>query len=130
MATVERRREISTRLLELAKAEHRNGDLPQASEKAWGAVAHYVNSLAREYGWPMGRHNDLRANARKLMRLTDDPDQSHLRFTLAESLHANFYHVIFDAEAVALAIKNIHILLSDMQAAPLNGHSQEPRNGE
>ena len=72
----------------------------------------------------------MRVNARKLMRLTEDPDQSHLRFTLAESLHANFYHEIFDAEAIALAIRNIHILLSDMQAAQLSGHSGEARNGD
>ena len=123
VATVERRREISTQFLEQAKAEYRGGDLLQASQNAWGAVAHYVNSLSREYGWSMGGHNDLRVNARKLMRLADDPDQSHLRFTLAESLHANFYHEIFDAEAVALAIRNIQILLSDMQAAQPSDHS-------
>ena len=122
MATTERHRQISAQFLEQAEVELRNGDLLQASEKAWGAVTHYVNSLAREYGWPMGGHNDVRANARKVMRLTDDPEQSHVRFTLAEGLHGNFYHEFSDAEAVALALRNTRILLSDMQAVELDSH--------
>ena len=122
MATTERHGQISAQFLEQAEAELRNGDLLQASEKAWGAVTHYVNSLAREYGWPMGGHNDVRANARKVMRLTDDPEQSHVRFTLAEGLHGNFYHEFSDAEAVALALRNTRILLSDMQAVELDSH--------
>ena len=48
MATTERHGQISAQFLEQAEAELRNGDLLQASEKAWGAVTHYVNSLARE----------------------------------------------------------------------------------
>ena len=56
------------------------------------------------------------------MRLTDDPEQSHVRFTLAEGLHGNFYHEFSDAEAVALALRNTRILLSDMQAVELDSH--------
>ena len=70
----------------------------------------------------MGGHNDVRANARNVMRLMDDPEQSHVRFTLAEGLHGNFYHEFSDAEAVALALRNTRILLSDMQAVELDSH--------
>ena len=48
VATAEQHREISTQFLEHAEDELRKGDLLQASEKAWGAVSHYVNSIARQ----------------------------------------------------------------------------------
>ena len=48
MATAEQHRKISTQFLEHAEDELRKGDLLQASEKAWGAVSHYVNSIARQ----------------------------------------------------------------------------------
>ena len=122
MATTERHRQISAQFLEQAEAELRSGDLLQASEKAWGAVTHYVNSLAREYGWPMGGHDDVRENARRVARLTRDPERSRERFALAEGLHGNFYHDFSDAETVALGLRSTRILLSEMQAVDLDHH--------
>ena len=59
MATAEQHQEISTQFLTHAEDELRKGDLLQASEKAWGAVSHYVNSVARQRGWPLGSHSLL-----------------------------------------------------------------------
>ena len=50
MATTARHQEISRTFLEHAEIEFGKGDLLQASEKAWGAVAHYVKSVAKERG--------------------------------------------------------------------------------
>ena len=50
MATAEQHTEISDEFLERAQEELRMGDLLQASEKAWGAVAHCVKSVASEVG--------------------------------------------------------------------------------
>ena len=122
MATTERHTEISARLLEQAEAELRAGDLLQASEKAWGAVAHYVNSLARRYGWPMDSHDDLRDNARRVIGLTKDPENTRMRFTLAENLHATFYYGFTDARGVAAGLQGTRTLLSDMQAVDLDKH--------
>ena len=78
VATAEQHREISTHFLEHAEDELRKGDLLQASEKAWGAVSHYVNSIARQRNWPLGSHRRLIENANKL--ISGDPaNASHKR---------------------------------------------------
>ncbi len=71
VATAAQHREISTQFLEHAEDELRKGDLLQASEKAWGAVSHYVNSVARQRNWPLGSHRLLIENTNKL--INDDP---------------------------------------------------------
>ena len=89
VATAEQHREISTQFLEHAEDELRKGDLLQASEKAWGAVSHYVNSIARQRNWPLGSHRQLIENANKL--ISGDPaNASHKRrlFRSIEALHA------------------------------------------
>ena len=73
MATTERHQDISGQLLSQADAELKKGDLLQASEKAWGAVAHYVKSVASDQGWQNRTHRDVNRNARELIMLTDDP---------------------------------------------------------
>ncbi|MCY4437059.1 MAG: hypothetical protein OXE05_06965 [Chloroflexi bacterium] len=56
MATAEQHREISLQFLDHAEDELRKGDFLQASEKAWGAVSHFVSSVARQRNWPLGSH--------------------------------------------------------------------------
>ena len=51
MATTDQHTETSERLLAQAEAEFEAGDLRQASEKAWWAVAGYVGAVAEENGW-------------------------------------------------------------------------------
>ena len=62
------------------------------SEKAWEAVSHYVNSVARQRNWPLGSHRRLIENANKLISV-DPANASHKRRLLRsiEALHANFY---------------------------------------
>ena len=57
MATEARHREISDQFLDQAVEEYRRGDLLQASEKAWGAVSHYVSAMSVERGWPAKTHS-------------------------------------------------------------------------
>ena len=46
--TPERHHDISAMFMEHAEDQFRQGDLLQASEKAWGAVAHCISAIARE----------------------------------------------------------------------------------
>ena len=48
MATTARHQEISDQFLSDAEVEFQRGDLLQASEKAWGAVAHYIEAVAQQ----------------------------------------------------------------------------------
>ncbi len=100
MTTAERHREISDRLLEQAYAEFEGGDLLQASEKAWGAIAHYVNAVAKMRDWPHSTHRDLNLNASRLIQSTDDASAHRQQLLVVNALHANFYQDFLDEDSV------------------------------
>ena len=112
MATAEQHISISNQFLQQSEDEFRKGDLLQASEKAWGAVSHYVNAIARQRGWPLGSHRHLIENAREVF--TQDPDNAAYRRRLLrsmEALHANFYQAFLDEESVGEGIEDAKELI-------------------
>ena len=116
MVTSEKHREISAQFLDHAEDEFRKGDLLQASEKAWGAVSHYVNSVARRRDWPMGSHKNLQNNATKLIRR--DPAHASDRRRLlrsVEALHANFYGAVLDEDSVREGIADARELIRALE---------------
>ena len=116
MATTERHRDISALFLEHAADEFRKGDLLQASEKAWGAVAHCVNSIARDRGWGLGTHRHFAENVKRLIA-RDPANASHRRrlFRSVESLHANFYQEFMDEDSVREGIEDAKELITALQ---------------
>jgi len=100
VTTAERHREISDRFLEQAYAEFEGGDLLQASEKAWGAFAHYVNAVAKMRGWPHSTHRDLNLNASRLIQAADDASAHRQQLLVVNALHANFYQDFLDEDSV------------------------------
>ena len=112
MATSEQHHEISIQFLQHAEDEFRKGDFLQASEKAWGAVSHYVNSVARKRSWPMGSHRQLIENANRLINL-DAGQANHKRRLLRsiEALHANFYEAFLDEDSVREGIEDAKELI-------------------
>ncbi len=65
-------------------------DLIQASEKAWGAVAHAVKSICAKRGWNHHYHLLFRDAIGVLRWEYDNPRLVPL-FASAESMHNNFY---------------------------------------
>ncbi len=116
MATATRHMEISGMFLEQAQLEFSRGDLLQASEKAWGSVAHCVKSVARERGWPNSSHGDVLKNARKLVRLGSDPDGHGRMLVAMNALHVNFYEEHLESDDVERAIRDAKILVDEMTA--------------
>ena len=116
MATAEQHREISAQFLSHAEDEFRKGDLLQASEKAWGAVAHFVNSVARAQGWPVGSHRHLIENATELLA-RDGANAAHRRRLLrtVEALHANFYQAAWDEVMVRDALDDATELIDALR---------------
>ena len=88
----------------------------QASEKAWGAVAHYVKSVAKANGWSDGSHRDIAVNARRLLDLTPDPEGNRKRFALINMLHVNFYEEDLDPKDVEVGIRDARWLIDAMKA--------------
>ena len=117
MATTERHEEISDRFLDHAEAEFERGDMLQASEKAWGATAHYVKPVAKARGWPDGSHRDIWDNARRLLDLTPDPDGNRDKFALINVLHVNFYEEHLDPRDVERGIRYARALIDAMREA-------------
>ena len=79
----------SRRLIRHARDELENGDRLQASEKAWGAVAHRLKVIADDRGWRYDRHSDVYDIARRLERELG-PRMRPL-FVVASGLHRNYY---------------------------------------
>ena len=117
MATAEQHSEISDGFLEQAAEELSNGDLLQASEKAWGAVVHYVKSVAQDQGWSNQTHRDVNRGARELIKLTDDPKLNAVRLGAANALHQNFYEDWFDRDQVVDSIESTQQLVAAMRKA-------------
>ena len=117
MATTQRHEAISAVFLDHAEAEFEKGDMLQASEKAWGAVAHYVKSVAKANGWSNGSHRDIAVNARRLLDLTPDPEGNRKRFALINMLHVNFYEEDLDSKDVEVGIRDARLLIDAMTEA-------------
>ena len=117
MATTERHEAIRAVFLDHAEEEFEKGDMLQASEKAWGAVAHYVKSVAKANGWSDGSHRDIAVNARRLLDLTPDPEGNRKRFALINMLHVNFYEEDLDPKDVEVGIRDARLLIDAMREA-------------
>ena len=97
------------------------GDLLQASEKAWGAAAHQVKAIAQNRGWVHGGHADL---FRAVENLASETEPSEIRrlFHVANSLHSNFYEGWLTAGQVRDGIEAVKELLALL--APHTGRNE------
>ncbi len=114
-AEVANHTETSERFLRHAEDEFERGDLPQASEKAWGAVAHYVKSVAKQRGWPNRSHSDLSDIVVDLAQETDDPKGIHTLYLAVSGLDANSYEDWWPDIMVAGGINDARELISRLE---------------
>ena len=115
MATVERHAEISAIFLQHAEELFRAGDPLQASEKAWGAVAHCLKSIAARRNWPSGSHRALDVIKTRLAEESDDPVRIVVLYKSAEWLHSNFYEDRLADSVVGRYIGNVKELIAILQ---------------
>ena len=73
------------------------GDLPQASNKAWGLVAETIKAISAHYGSVIHTHRAIAEVVGELARLAGDAGDAETRrrinrsFAVARGLHTNFY---------------------------------------
>ena len=115
LAEIENHKEISDRFLQDARYEYERGDLPQASEKEWGAVAHYLKSEAKFRGWRNRSHRDLIDVAHDLALETSDPKRAVELFGVASLAHVNFYEDRYSDLEVAVSIDAADELISRLE---------------
>ena len=115
MATAERHAEISEIFLDHAEDLFRAGDPLQASEKAWGAVAHCLKSIAERRNWPSGSHQALSVIKTRLAEESDDPARITSLYRSAELLHKNFYEDWLEDDAVERCMGRVRELIAILQ---------------
>lgn len=112
---VEKYIRTSRRFLAQAQQEFNEGDMRQASEKAWGAAAQAVKATAEQRGWEHGTHARLFENINKISRETGD-DELHDLFHVANSLHQNFYEGWQTDDFVQRGIQRVQVLVDRLAA--------------
>ena len=90
-ARIDAYKRLFYKYLEDAERLYQKGDLVQAGEKLWGAVTALLNIIGELEEKPHYSHADYWDLVEAIAEVTNDPEYSTL-FTLAERLHANYYH--------------------------------------
>ena len=89
------------------------GDLCQAGEKSWGAVAQLVKAVAAHRGWRHNSHDSLRQAIRQIAsELPDQEEEIRLGLVSAEALHGNFYELLLDRRETEILLQRLIPLLS------------------
>jgi len=106
----------SERFLAQARTELAMGDLQQASEKGWGAVAQILKAIVEGRGREHNRHRHRSRIASRLRSESGDRDVVRF-FATASLLHENFYENQLSANDVAEGLDDVESLVD--KVAPL-----------
>ena len=93
------------------------GDLCQAGEKAWGAVAQLAKAVAAHRGWQHSDRDRLREVIRELANESVANRETITRgLTAADILHGNFYEIFLDRYQTELALADVAALVAALWA--------------
>ena len=109
-APIETHETHSDRLMRHAYRELDRGDRLQASEKAWGAVAHGIKAVAARRGWRCETHSDAFRIIQRLVEETGDREFRHL-FGVANNLHKNYYIDAMSLEEILQWLEDVEELV-------------------
>lgn len=121
MTTTQPHMDISDEFAAKVMPEFDRGDLLQASEKAWGAVAHCIKAVSEERGWEHNGHRKLIENAHALIDESDDPEYYTELVLSINALHQNFYENLLPSEMVRQGIKDAFHFIDFLKGLQDNG---------
>ena len=100
----------SRRLIRHAEEMLEAGDRLQASEKAWGAVAHRLKVVADNRGWRYESHTDA---SRVIRGLTMEQGNPRIRtlFDVAQLMHMNYYKDTWEIGYIRDQVSDVKELL-------------------
>ena len=119
---------IGRRLMIHADEQFSTGDFLQASEKAWGAVAHFLKAHAEGRGLPHSAHYDLRQVANHLVNETGI-DRIRELFSICESVHANYYEAWMSEDELERNIDRVKELITLLEEIPMPDMAVPESNG-
>ena len=99
------------------------GDLCQAGEKAWGAVAQMTKAVASERSWRHFRHAELLEAIREIADRSDNTGEIRDAIEIVRSMHTNFYEVDLDRIAVERGMARAAMLLETFWRLPPERHA-------
>ena len=108
---------ITQSMVEHAEERLQAGDLVQASEKGWGAVAHYLKAVAKQRGWRNESHRDFFTIKARLAAETDDSSRVSELFGVVRGLHQNFYEPLYSSEDVRVGINSAKEFIDRLERA-------------
>ena len=111
--TTKQYQQASEHFLAQARRELADGDLPQASEKGWGATVQILKAVAEQRGWEHSRHRHHLVTVSRLRAETGDGDIRRL-YRAASDLHENFYENTMQAFEVAESLDDVGSLLGKL----------------
>ena len=111
--TTQQYQQASEHFLAQAREELSAGDLPQASEKGWGATAQILKAIAAQRGWEHNRHRHYHRIVSRIRAETGDGDIRRL-FNTANALHENFYENDMQTDDVADGLDDVEALLDKL----------------
>lgn len=117
-AEVEDFAQQALQFLERARKYVADGDLHEASEKAWDAAAHMAKAVAAANGWTYERRSDFSFVLNNAWLQTGDDRIRELR-GIPNDLHGNYYvrKRFHDADVIAADIESVAELVEIL--APL-----------
>ena len=110
----------SERLMRHAIEQLELDDRLQASEKAWGAVAHKMKVVAERRGWQYKAHRHAYEIVDRLTEEMDDPRVQRL-FNTANTLHQNFYTDEKPISVLRRDFEDVKELLEILESTRANG---------
>ena len=105
----------SRRLIRHAEERLALGDRLQTSEKAWGAVSHYLKVIADRRGWQYETHAESFRVARNLAAAENNPRIRRL-FSNAHDLHRNIDIDVIPLDFLAFQIGAVKEFLAILYA--------------
>ena len=114
MTLIQSHSETSLHLIRQADEELERGDFLQASEKAWGAAVHAVESIAERRGWEHDSITHLFIAARWISEETGDNHIDTL-FSLTYGLHINSKEGWMDDGTVVDNVGEVKLLLNKLE---------------
>ena len=107
---------MSQRYIEQAEEEFQKGDLGQASNKAWGAAALALKSIAERRGWNHNKHGLLYDISGQMADELGLPGM-RARFRSANAMHQNYYEDWMAVDEVRDGIEDAKAYLRELGVA-------------
>ena len=109
-----------------AYRELERGDRLQASEKAWGAVAHRLKVVADNRGLAYESHLQAFDVERAILPDAPDPERMSMLFAIAHALHQNYYIDFIPPDMLRQRLDRTQELLDILEGPEFSGNGNAP----